>query len=493
MIWNLRVSTIKVGAEGVSIFLGDNLAPFDIDTDDNGTLDLDELGDDAKGFFVEDVDLGLVLASTVPFTGAQAPLNLLKFIGLKATADSAGLVGFEDVLTLTSRMITVEVNGGTVLVPLAPAATIDWGLSFPGTTPGLSVQTGDPANPVVLDYRGTPLVGVAAEHVVLDIGEFVHVSGAFSFRMGEVETVDVNTGLLDPTVPPVQLAGLTHVVDTDDGLLGRSTDYSTIWNLRVSTIKVGAEGVSVFIGQNLAPFDIDTDDNGVLDLDELGDDAEGFFIEDVDLGLVLASAVPFTGPNAALNILKFIGLKATADSAGLVGFEDVLTLTSRMITVELNGGTVLVPLAPAATIDWGISFPGTTPGLAVQTGDPANPVVLDYRGTPLVGISAEHVVLDIGEFVHVSGAFSFRMGEVETVDVNTGLLDPTVPPLQLAGLTNVTDTDDGTLGRSTDYSTIWNLRVSTIKVGAEGVSVFIGQNLAPFDIDTDDNGVARSR
>ena len=61
----------------------------------------------------------------------------------------------------------------------------------------------------------------------------------------------------------------------------------------------------------------------------------------------------------------------------------------------------------------------------MQTGDPANPVVLDYRGTPLVGISAEHVVLDIGEFVHVSGAFSFRMGEVETVDVNTGLLDPT--------------------------------------------------------------------
>ena len=158
--------------------------------------------------------------------------------------------------------------------------------------------------------------------------------------------------------------------------------------------------------------------------------------------------MPFTGPNAALNILKFIGLKATADSAGLVGFEDVLTLTSRMITVELNGGTVLVPLAAAATIDWGISFPGTTPGLAVQTGDPANPVVLDYRGTPLVGIAAEHVVLDIGEFVHVSGAFSFRMGEVETVDVNTGLLDPTVPPLQLAGLTNVTDTDDGTLGRT---------------------------------------------
>ena len=418
----------------------------------------------------------------MPFTGPDAALNILKFIGLKATADSAGLVGFEDILTLTSRMITVELNGGTVLVPLAPAATIDWGLSFPDTS-GLEVQTGDPENPVVLDYRGTPLVGVSAEHVVLDIGEFVHLSGAFSFRMGEVETVDVNTGVLDPLVPPPSLVGLTNVTDTDDGTLGRTTDYSTIWNLRVSTIKVGAEGVSLFIGHNLAPFDIDTDDNGVLDLDELGDDAQGFFVEDLDVGLVLASVVPFTGPNAALNVLKFLSFKATADSAGLVGFEDIVTLTARMVEVGANQGTVLVPLAPAATIDWGLSFPDTS-GLEVQTGDPENPVVLDYRGTPLIAVSAEHVLLDIGEFVHVSGAFSFRIGEVETVDVNTGIVSD-VPVPSLIGLTNVTDTDDGTLGRTTDFSMIWNLRVNTIKIGAEGVSVFIGTGLADYDIDDD--------
>jgi hypothetical protein len=168
----------------------------------------------------------------------------------------------------------------------------------------------------------------------------------------------VNTGLLNPTVPPTALVGLPVAADGSGSTLGRSADYSKLWNLRVSTIKVGAEGVSIFLGDNLAPFDIDTDNNGTLDLDELGDDAKGFFVEDVDLGLVLASTVPFTGAQAPLNLLKFIGLKATADSAGLVGFEDVLTLTSRMITVEVNGGTVLVPLAPAATIDWGLSFPG---------------------------------------------------------------------------------------------------------------------------------------
>ena len=403
MIWNLPVNTIKIGAEGVSIFLGDGLAEYDLDDDianGNGTLDLDELGDDAQGFFVEDVDLGMVFASVVPFVGAQSPLNLLKFLGLKLTADSAGLVGFEDILTLTSRGIVIEINQGTKMALTAPSATIDWALSFPGGTPGLPVPTGDPANPVVLDFRGTPLVGVAAEHVILAIGDNVHISGAVSFRFGEIETVDVNTGLQDPTLPPASLSGLPVAADGSGSTLGRSDDYSMLWNLRVSTIKVGAEGVSIFLGDGLADYDLDDDianDNGTLDLDELGDDAQGFFIEDIDLGLVLASAVPLTGPRAPLSLLKFVGLKATADSAGLVGFEDVLTLTSRGIVIEVNQGTPLPggPLgSPAATIDWGLSFPGTTPGLAVQTGDPANPVVLDYRGTPLVGVAAEHVVLD---------------------------------------------------------------------------------------------------
>ena len=75
------------------------------------------------------------------------------------------------------------------------APTIDWAGSFTdGGGPGVDgylVETGDPDHPVLIDFRGTPLVGFAAEHVVLQIADNVFVSGAFSFRMGEVETVDV--------------------------------------------------------------------------------------------------------------------------------------------------------------------------------------------------------------------------------------------------------------------------------------------------------------
>ena len=91
----------------------------------------------------------------------------------------------------TVRGIVVEVNSGAGAVGVAP--TIDWAGSFPGAG-GYQVETGDPEHPVLIDFRGTPLVGFAAEHVVLEIGDNVFVSGAFSFRMGEVETVDVVPG-----------------------------------------------------------------------------------------------------------------------------------------------------------------------------------------------------------------------------------------------------------------------------------------------------------
>ena len=114
----------------------------------------------------------------------------------------------------------------------------------------------------------------------------------------------------------------------------------------------------------------------------------------------------------------------------------------------------------APTIDWAGSFPEVAApacGYAVETGDPDHPVLLDFRGTPLVGVAAEHVVLQIADNVFVSGAFSFRMGEVETVDVVSGR----------------------SAGRHRD------LQVKTIKVGAEGVSVFLGDGLADYDIDDD--------
>ena len=78
----------------------------------DGTLNMDELGPDAVGFFIEDGALGLVLASAQT---SQLPVNTAhrtkSFTALKATAASVGLVGFEDAgFVFTLRDIVVEVN-----------------------------------------------------------------------------------------------------------------------------------------------------------------------------------------------------------------------------------------------------------------------------------------------------------------------------------------------------------------------------------------------
>ncbi len=196
-----------------------------------------------SGFFIEDAALGLVLAIGADLAAepGQQPHRTKSFTALKATAASAGLVGFEDAgFVFTVRDIVVEVNTGSSVSPVCRAR---WRrrsigpVSFPvdpngpGDRVGYEVETGDPDNPVLIDFRGTPLVGIAAAHVVLEIGDNVFVSGAFSFRMGEVETVTVEQGGLLPDIT----------------------------GLNVRTIKIGAEGVSVFLGDGLADYDIDAD------------------------------------------------------------------------------------------------------------------------------------------------------------------------------------------------------------------------------------------
>ena len=72
------------------------------------------------------------------------------------------------------------------------------------------------------------------------------------------------------------------------------------------------------------------------------------------------------------------------------------------------------------------SFPDTdgrsdAAGYEVRTGTTTDPVLLDFEGTPLIGVSADKVLLQISDAVLVTGAFSVRIGPVRLVDVATGL------------------------------------------------------------------------
>ena len=341
---------------------------------------MDELGPDAVGFFIEDAALGLVLASAQ--TSQQNPLNTVfsnyRFVGLKASAASAGLVGLDDdILTLMVRGITVEVNTGSPASPGGVPPAINWAASFPVTGPsppgdqvGYEVETGDPDNPVVLDADGFRIGGGVAL-LVLGIGEWVHLRGAAHFELGRTATVPL-VGVVDPSV----LAALPPDVQAAAGLTEKELSF----------IEFGAQDVYAFLGvggphwitedpDDLASdivFECDPTQVGsgcvaedcATDADpsdgfaEADDNSEcspvrnvnaiGIAVSDLDFAFAMGRPVLQADP------MRYYTLRASIDEAGLVGLEDEgLTAVLRGVSFEVNISTPTVsafPLLPV--IDW---------------------------------------------------------------------------------------------------------------------------------------------
>ncbi|MGH9281817.1 MAG: hypothetical protein ACRD0S_02650, partial [Acidimicrobiales bacterium] len=560
IIYNLPVRTVQIGASGVSVFVGwaPGLSAWNLGTDTDGVLSRAEFdtltGDNAGttaydgdgiGLFVANLDLGMVLATPTPLPAplTTLPPQLPRFFAFTSLAEQAGWVGFEDVFQLTARNVAVEANRASTWIglPLAPTAAIDWIRSYGET--GFEVPTGTTTDPVAITFEGTPLIGFSADKLLLQISDAVHISGAFSVRIGPIEYVDVVTGLTGAPSGPLGLAlakiSVSSVADVttdsddweeDPGgqTLARSTDYGIIYNVAVRTLQIGASSVSVFLGwaPGLSTWDFDGDTDGILSRSELnaltGDDAAttaydgdaiGLFVENMRLGLMTMSPVPLTGLLSGVDLFlpRLIGLNSFADSAGWIGFEDVFELTLRNVAVEVNQGSAwagLLPAAPHPAVDWVRSFGAS--GFAVRTGSTsaAAPVQLDFAGTPLVGFSADRVLLQISDAVVITGGFSVRVGPVEYVDLVTGLTGaPSANPALAAALVRIpvssvadvsTDSDSWEedpgsqiLARSSDYGIIYNVPTNTLQFGISGASVFLGwaPGLSAWNLAGDTDGI----
>ncbi|HEX7167002.1 MAG TPA: Calx-beta domain-containing protein [Acidimicrobiales bacterium] len=556
IIYNIPVRTLQFGATGVSVFLGwaPGLSSWNLATDDDGVLsraEFDLITNDPIGFFVGEVKIGLLAMTVAPIQQiglTTLPQFLPEMFALSSFAEVAGVVGFEDVFQLEIRKLAVEVNRGTpwASMPDATLPVVDWKRSFPDTdgsatddVAGFAVATGATgANAAVeLDFDGTPLIGVSADRVLLKISDAVHISGGFSFRIGPVLKVDVVTGLNGAPTDPTLAAQLTAVPvsavpdssadedtwqeDPGDGSLKRSSDYGILFNVPVQTIQIGATDVSVFLGwaPGLSTWSLNTDNDGVLSRDEfdtMTTDPIGFFISNLDIGMVSMTPAPLQGAHQLLPPMlpKMFALNSTADELTLVGLEEYLDLTARMVGVQVNYGTAwaTMPTVPMPTVDWKKSFPDTdgagtddVAGFAVRTGTTqANtPVELDFEGTQLIALSADRMLLQVSDFVHVSGGFKLVIGPVRYVDIATGLrtaTGPLVTPLVAVPLANADGADPDTLeddpggttlARTGDFSILYNVPVRTMQLGVDGASVFIGYapGLTGWSLENDGDGV----
>ncbi|HET7305708.1 MAG TPA: hypothetical protein VFJ12_14290 [Segeticoccus sp.] len=425
---------------------------------------------------------GFALA-VVTSTDTTAPEGVQAWHVFSGTLDSPTFVAPADLdLNLHLDSLTVSVN--------TTSANGSW-LNLDAVP--LSVPTGA-GTPIVLDFPGS-LVSASAP-VLLDLDGFLHVSGDVTLTKGGVRSVDVDTSLegVDEADIPAALKdeATVPVKGSDDeagGELARSDDFGKVWNLQVSTLQLAFTDANVFVGNG---FGIDdANGNGLLDgTHEIASGAVGLFGGGVNLALLVLT------PLGGMPLKKrFIGLVGKAQSVELIGI-DGLTLSVHELAIEANTGPHIVQGAPSAAVDWVSSFPdpdttddssgpgGTDPtpeGYHVFIGGTDPPELYVDSTGPVLGVSAEQVVLTVSEFVHLSGSFSLTQGTRRLVDVSTDGLDDPAAIVDAIGNTVTQAPDDDTeLATTDDATTIWNLPVDTLLIGLGDADVFVGYSPGGF-------------
>ena len=98
--------------------------------------------------------------------------------------------------------------------------------------------------------------------------------------------------------------------------------WSTLSNVEMAMLQLGATNVNVFVGMN-GPYKTDSDKDGSLADEAANEDAVGLWIEDVDLGLAFMTP---TNPGVAAVLPRFYSVKADAEQVSYVGADDLIEL-----------------------------------------------------------------------------------------------------------------------------------------------------------------------
>ena len=226
-------------------------------------------------------------------------------------------------------------------------------------------------------------LSVEAGLMAVNIGQFVNLSGSFSFQSGEVRDVD---------------------------LVGGGTK-------EVSLVTVGATGVRAFIGAE-GPYWVDSNGSGVIDGSDIPEtDSVGFAMSGLDFGLALLT------PTAAGDSARYYALETSLTSFNGV-FQDSGVAMSGDLSIRFNTAS------EGGVIDFSQQVGGN---LSIPTG--AAPVELDFNTELFVvegGIS-----LDLAGYVVGTADFSFGQATTD-VDTSNGALGVLADAsLQVISLSNL--------------------------------------------------------
>ena len=330
VIPDVEMRTITVGLSNVYAFVG--MGPYFVDSNGDKVIDeTDERSSDAIGVVIEDLDVGLMLMSP---TLLQSGGNPIRFFSMKMDASLAAFVGLGDDFVMAGHDIEVAANMSFIPAAGLPSPlNVNFKSSFEsqaGANDGqFAINTG--GDPVTLDFDSF-LLKLVVGYAELDIMGYVQLFGSFAFEAGPSQTVTLTDGS----------------------------------QKSVKTMTIGFNDVNAFVGNG--PYFVNTNgDNRIDENDIPNSNAIGLVIKDLDGGFMLMASTEASDPGA------YFALKASLTYAGIVGI-DAITLEVEAVHFEMNLG---LGTSGVAVVDFKQSFGND--GYAVNTGNPDEPVYIDYE------------------------------------------------------------------------------------------------------------------
>ena len=400
-------------------------------TDADG--DLKDDNGDFLGLRIEDINFGAVLAYGVTTGDA--------YFSFQGEASNIGLVGV-DWLDISAQKVQVAFNmstnqAGRVIDYKAKNLSIPTGLDI-----GLGGPIGGTGDVFVMNLDGKlgQMIEVDVTGALLRIESFVYLSGNFAFKKAGPISAKITSGL--PINP--YTSDPTKILD----------QYSTV---KLDYLTVAASDVNIFVGMNGPYFG-------------LGDpgDAIGIYAGNVDVAFAMfnvsASETDLVIKNAGL---KFMTVKAHIAEVGLVGMGDVLKVSFKDISLQVNMGSdssgALTPW-----IDFKESFGAQ--GLAVPTG--AEPVYLDFNNY-IIAAGIGLAEIQVSQFLHLRGSLAFTMGQQFVAQVDMGGLK-TIMSDMLATFKEVGLDLSLVFPNMTPENPLLPVNVKSITLGGANLTGFVG-------------------
>ncbi|MCC5833759.1 MAG: hypothetical protein JJU20_03415, partial [Opitutales bacterium] len=494
-ISGLEVSVMTVAASNLSGFIGIGEPDF--------TEDLSQQG--LTGFAVADVDLAFgMFKSTLPIKGLPI------FKAAKASIQSFQFVGGDDIFSLGAEKIDFVLNYSTPWPGGIARPIIDFQKSFetePGANDGaFMVPAGE--EPVPLDFDGDSRVGVTVENGVIQLAQFVHLIGNFSFQKGPTTNVTLSTGFPGDITNLISL-GADFIPDSikdelNDILgLGDMGDLSKLENIEMEMLTVSASEVFGFVGIN-GPYwkdgngsgRIDFNPDGTLAESEINEDAIGIVLQNFNFGfsMMQSTLAPFKALKALMpKHFAFQADIAEAAFVGVPGFE----MSARDIQIRVNTGSAWGKVKALGTpvVNYLESFPGgyvnedgeiTPAGLNVGTENA--PYYIDLDGNQRYAFSVGKGVVDIAGLLHISGSFGFEYGPTFTAIVNPGFPGDIVNFMEAFGELAADLLDAEIINDIVNLASELPLEMKSLTVAVKDAHVFLGYN-GPYFEDTNGDGV----